>query len=287
MNLRQQLSDSQLTAREKEKLIERAAQLASENVSLKSTVDEMQSQKSNWEDRLALMEKELNNRSVLVILARPACSFTVVSTNVLTTTVHCSYFRNSVDDAHVLQLELVQVQKMMDEMNQEKDRVIESLKAELSQVQSSNLDLTDKRIQDLQNELENAKNAELSELQSKLNDQSLVIQGLQNQLGVSQSENLEKKNELESIRGQLKATEMQLSHLTNAQLSDSEKLGLEMQRLQEKISSEQGKVSDLSQELSVLQTHYDDQCQINDELKGQVLEQKSQISDLERTLEIR
>lgn len=59
VSLRQKLSDSQLTAREKEKLIEKAAQLAAENVSLKAAVDEATGQNAALQDRMRSVENEL------------------------------------------------------------------------------------------------------------------------------------------------------------------------------------------------------------------------------------
>ena len=57
--LRQKLSESELTAKEKEKLLDRAAQLAAENVALKAAVDELTGQKADTEERLGIVEKEL------------------------------------------------------------------------------------------------------------------------------------------------------------------------------------------------------------------------------------
>ena len=54
LTLRQQLSESQLTAAEKQKLMEKAAQLAAENVALKAQVDERSSM-----DYVAVLNEEL------------------------------------------------------------------------------------------------------------------------------------------------------------------------------------------------------------------------------------
>ena len=62
ISLRQSLSDSQLTAKEKEKLIEKAAQLAAENVHLKATVDEVAGQKTALEERIQLITTEMAQR---------------------------------------------------------------------------------------------------------------------------------------------------------------------------------------------------------------------------------
>ncbi len=56
--LRQQISESQLTAAEKEKLMEKAAQLAAENVALKAEVDELKGQKGLAEEQLQAVLKE-------------------------------------------------------------------------------------------------------------------------------------------------------------------------------------------------------------------------------------
>ncbi len=66
VSLRRQLSDAQLTSKEKEKLLDKAAQLAAENVSLKASMDELAGQKSAMEGRLRLMEEELKQKWVLL-----------------------------------------------------------------------------------------------------------------------------------------------------------------------------------------------------------------------------
>ena len=62
LSLRQQLSDSQLTAKEKEKLIEKAAELAAENVGLRAAADEAHGQRIALEDRIKVMQEELLQR---------------------------------------------------------------------------------------------------------------------------------------------------------------------------------------------------------------------------------
>jgi hypothetical protein len=62
LSLRQQLSDSHLNALERQKLMEKAAQLAADNVALKSEVDEIRGMKAAAEEHLNAVLKEAEQR---------------------------------------------------------------------------------------------------------------------------------------------------------------------------------------------------------------------------------
>jgi len=62
LNLRQQLAAGELSQAEKAKLVERAAELAAENVSLRASVDELAAQKSALEDRNRAAEEEIKRK---------------------------------------------------------------------------------------------------------------------------------------------------------------------------------------------------------------------------------
>ena len=62
LDLRQRLADSAMTAKEKEKLIEKAAQLSADNVNLKASLDEMTSQKFGLEEKIKIMQETLEQR---------------------------------------------------------------------------------------------------------------------------------------------------------------------------------------------------------------------------------
>ncbi len=62
MQLREKVAESQLTSKEKEKLLEKAAQLSAENVGLKAAIDEMTALKCSLEDRVKSLEEDLKHK---------------------------------------------------------------------------------------------------------------------------------------------------------------------------------------------------------------------------------
>ena len=62
LRLRERISESQLTEKEKEKLTEKAAELAVENVGLKAAVDEVSAQKIALEEKFTLLQSTLDQR---------------------------------------------------------------------------------------------------------------------------------------------------------------------------------------------------------------------------------
>ena len=64
LDLRQRLADSAMTAKEKEKLVEKAAQLSADNVNLKATLDETVSQKAGLEEKIKVMQETIEQRLV-------------------------------------------------------------------------------------------------------------------------------------------------------------------------------------------------------------------------------
>ena len=52
--------------------------------------------------------------------------------------------------------------------------------------------------------------------------------------------------------------------------------------LQGRLTAQESKMNDLSHELSTVQKHYDEQCQENDDLKGQLADLQSQLKDSQR-----
>ncbi len=51
---------------------------------------------------------------------------------------------------------------------------------------------------------------------------------------------------------------------------------------QERTTSLEGRISDLSDELTTLQSHYDEQASANDDLRAQLQEAKSAMAEAER-----
>ena len=98
ISLRQKLASKNQENVPNGRVLERANELAAENVGLKAAIDETTGEKEELEARLKSLEIEKKNR-------------------------------NSVDDSSVLKQELINVQKAMDESMKEKEREYISLKA--------------------------------------------------------------------------------------------------------------------------------------------------------------
>ena len=52
--------------------------------------------------------------------------------------------------------------------------------------------------------------------------------------------------------------------------------------LQGRLGAQEAKINDLNNELGTVQKHYDEQCQGNDDLKGQLADLQSQLKDTQR-----
>ena len=52
--------------------------------------------------------------------------------------------------------------------------------------------------------------------------------------------------------------------------------------LQGQLGAQEAKINDLNNELDTVQKHYDEQCQGNDDLKGQLADLQSQLKDTQR-----
>merc|ERR1711970_420048 len=97
MSLRKQLAQRQAEAVPSERILERANELAAENVGLKAAIDETTGEKRAMEERLHILEEQVKSRA-------------------------------SRDDSSVLKQELVNIQKTMDDALREKERELKSLK---------------------------------------------------------------------------------------------------------------------------------------------------------------
>ena len=89
----------------------------------------------------------------------------------------------------------------------------------------------------------------------------------------------EKAAELKEVREKLSAIESQTRTDLASENAKSQQLLLQTETLQSRLSGQEGKISDLTEELSTLQRHYDEQCQANDELKSQLLEQEKSLEE--------
>ncbi|GFG39453.1 hypothetical protein Cfor_08402 [Coptotermes formosanus] len=177
------LDNGVLLQKEKEQLEQRAAQLARDNATLKAASDEVEGTQATLRERLKLVEAQLAHRE-------------------------------SIDDAAVLRQELVQVQRVMDELTREKERERDQLKTELKELQ----DLYAAR------ELTNNSNEEthsaesqrrLDELGSMLRTRDSFITELQNNIDIYRKELNEAETKLQQELPRTQALEKELQVLRN------------------------------------------------------------------------
>ncbi|PNF42342.1 hypothetical protein B7P43_G03675 [Cryptotermes secundus] len=150
--LMEALENGMLLQQEKERLEQRAAQLARDNVTLKAASDEGEGNQAAMKERLKVVEAQLAHRE-------------------------------SIDDAAVLRQELVQVQRVMDELTRERERERDQLKAELKQLKDQ---YVAREVTDISNE--QAYNAEAQrrqeDLEITLRSRESCITALQNDIGI-------------------------------------------------------------------------------------------------------
>ncbi|GLH09817.1 Uncharacterized protein GBIM_14864 [Gryllus bimaculatus] len=133
----------------------RVVRLMQSNVTLKATVDDMDRELNQLRERHKILEAQLAHRE-------------------------------SIDDAAVLRQELVQVQRVMDEMNRERERERDELQAKLTQLQENECD---QMIETLRSSL-NIKEEECKQLTETLTDMRTKYDSVMSKL-----ENMEKSNE--------------------------------------------------------------------------------------------
>jgi len=97
MSLRKQLAQRQTESVPSERILERANELAAENVGLKAAIDETIGEKGAMEERIKILEEQLESRA-------------------------------SRDDSALLRQELVNIQKTMDDSLKEKEKELKNLK---------------------------------------------------------------------------------------------------------------------------------------------------------------
>ena len=68
----------------------------------------------------------------------------------------------------------------------------------------------------------------------------------------------------------------------NTEQSKTNALQATIDTLQGRLGAQEAKINDLNNELGTVQKHYDEQCQGNDDLKGQLADLQSQLKDTQR-----
>ncbi|XP_046406513.1 early endosome antigen 1-like [Ischnura elegans] len=172
--LKDLIKQNELIAEEKKQVEQRAAALAEKVVTLKATADEGESEMAALTKRLALVEAQLAHRE-------------------------------NIDDAAVLRQELIQVQRVMDEMTREREMESDQLKRDLQNLQqkydalesesakAKSVEEDMKRVAILEEELEKKE-----ELFRKLSDEKIVLKGAVNTLESELFQNCSKLKEAES-----------------------------------------------------------------------------------------
>lgn len=92
----------------------------------------------------------------------------------------------------------------------------------------------------------------------------------------------EKSEEISVLKFSWEEAEAERLRLASDCKNLDHRLEVETEQLQQNCARSEGKVSDLTREMAALQTHYDDQCRANDELKTQLLEGKSGLEESDR-----
>ncbi|XP_066997038.2 early endosome antigen 1 isoform X2 [Anabrus simplex] len=184
--LQEVLQNRAVLQSEKDHLEQRAAHLAQLNVTLKAACDEGESSQASLKERLKVVEAQLAHRE-------------------------------SIDDAAVLRQELVQVQRVMDELNREREQERDELRAELQQMKSERIQAT----------MDKSKNV-LEEREKEILHLQLKLESSQEQI-VALTKNYKEENEsLKHINEDLK---QKLSSLIEKCDTEKEDLRQELQKV--------------------------------------------------------
>ena len=97
-----------------------------------------------------------------------------------------------------------------------------------------------------------------------------------------QAEVATQSSELGSLRSQITQLQSTNESLRADNTNLKSKSSSEAEQLSQRLSGQEGKVNDLQEELSTLQRHYDEQCQVNDDLKSQVHDVKNSLEEANR-----
>ncbi|XP_069693387.1 early endosome antigen 1-like [Periplaneta americana] len=209
------LESRALLQQEKERLEQRAAQLARDNVTLKAASDEGEGNQVALKERLKVVEAQLAHRE-------------------------------SIDDAAVLRQELVQVQRVMDELTREKERERDQLKAELQE-------LKDKYARDVSSQTKSASNIEnqrrLEELEELIRNKNSLIMEMEVNVNTY-------KTNIDSMNTKLQ------QEFSRSQMLEEE-LSVQKQKLSEAVEECQKKNNDFQN----WQDKYDEVKKERDQLK--------------------
>uniref|UniRef100_A0A8B9JW77 Early endosome antigen 1 n=1 Tax=Astyanax mexicanus TaxID=7994 RepID=A0A8B9JW77_ASTMX len=261
---------------------QKAAQLATEIVDIKSRYDEEKSHREVAEQRLASVQQDLQkerqekDRLATELLQRPG-----------------------VEDVDVLKKELVQVQTLMDNMTREREEESERLKNQYEQLQV-NFTNSETTIAQLKAELEKGPQEaavytqQIHQLQSNLNNLQQQSQLLSEKLARKEKENQELEERLgqeqaskKNLQGSLHQRELELQEVQARASAGESSLG----RTQAELTERGEEAARLRRELAELERSYQELKaerkqlhQQKEEKESQGLQQQSEISQLHAKL---
>uniref|UniRef100_A0A4W6E8L6 Early endosome antigen 1 n=1 Tax=Lates calcarifer TaxID=8187 RepID=A0A4W6E8L6_LATCA len=261
---------------------QKAAQLATEIVDLKSRYDEEKSLREAADQRLSKLteqlqkEKQENERLQTELLQRPG-----------------------VEDVEVLQKELVQVQTLMDRMTREREEESERLKNHYEQLQA-NYTTSEMTISQLKAELEKGPQEaavytqQIHELQSNLNNLQQLSQSLSEKLVRKEKEHQEleqclgaEKTAKKGVQDSLRERELEVQEL-QARATGAE---ASLQKTQTELGERTEEVAKLKREMAELEVKHAELKverkqleQQREEKESQGAQQQTEISQLHAKL---
>ena len=257
MTLRKQLSQRQTDAVPTERILERANELAAENVGLKAAIDETLGEKQSMEERIKVLEEQVTSRA-------------------------------SRDDSTLLRQELVNIQKTMDDSLKEKEKELKSLKEtydELFYEKQQLVDSKEKQDKSLIETQHRLREATEQNINGNVSKEELEISDiLKSEILILKKEVGELKTTKEEATRQLKmktkdisdmAETMEVDAAVIAQLTEEAKSNkLEIDHLTQRISEESKESNSFSKENKSL----------NKEIAA-VKKEKSDLEDLLQTVQ--
>ena len=254
MTLRKQLAQRQTDNVPTERILERANELAAENVGLKAAIDETLGEKQSMEERIKVLEEQVTSRA-------------------------------SRDDSTLLRQELVNIQKTMDDSLKEKEKELKSLKEtydELFYEKQQLVDSKEKQDKSLIETQHRLREATEQNINGNVNKEELEISDiLKSEIFILKKEVGELKATKEEATRQLKIKTKDISEMTetmevdaavNAQLTEEAKSNkLEIDHLTQRISEESRESDSFSKE--------------NKSLNKEIVAVKKEKSDLEDLLQ--
>lgn len=254
MTLRKQLAQRKTDAVPTDRILERANELAAENVGLKAAIDETIGEKQSMEERIKVLEEQVTSRA-------------------------------SRDDSTLLRQELVNIQKSMDNSLKEKEKELKSLKETYDELfyekqqlvdskekQDKSLIETQHRLREATEQNSNGNvNKEELEISDILKSEILILKKEVGELKVAKEEETRlldiKTKDISEM-----AETMEVDAAVNAQLTEEAKFNkLEIDQLTQMISEENRESDIISKE--------------GESLKKEILAVKKEKIDLEELLQ--